>query len=1049
MTSTRTLTARILKTFPLILAALAVLTTLATTAAAQNPVPFVDQPLVPDATAPGGAAFTLTVNGAGFVPASVVKWNGSPRATTFVSSSQLTAKILASDIAKASTASVKVFNPSPGGGVSNTQFFSIAVAEASASFLPAEGYGSGGAYSYSMAVADVNGDGKPDLVVVSCGPGTACGGGIDGVVGVLLGNGNGTFQPAVTYDAGGSQTAAIAVADLNGDGKLDLVVANSYYSNTVGVLLGNGDGTFQTVVTYGSGGGYPGSVAVADVNGDGKPDILVANQSSCYGCTDSGLVGVLLGNGDGTFQPAVTYSSGGYNLYNSLALAVADLNGDGKLDVAVTNACGVDGDCYGNGSLGVLLGNGDGTFQPAVNYGSGGVAPVSLAIADVNQDGKQDLLAANSSCPSGSTCEQGTIGVLLGNGDGTFLPAVLYGTGADDADSLAVGDVNADGKLDLVVVNFCSSSGCPIPSPGSVGVLLGNGNGTFQPVTTYSSGGYWGAFSPAVADVTGDGRPDLFVVNLFGEPSDGSVGVLLNNTRASRCVGKCVTSTALTSSLDPSIYGQKVTWTATVTTSGPVPPTGKINFSWNGYSIGTATLNASGVATLTRSALNADTYPLIAVYGGDANNLASTSSVLNQVVTETKSSAALTSSPNPSTADQPVTFTATIKSPTVAATGPVTFTAGKTVLGTAQLANGKATFTISTLAVGTTTVTANYYGDSNISGSAASVKQTVGSAASLIEDDGKLPVGSKTTRSTRAGGCYSSTTLTTNGSPALIGNQIVFTASVLAAGYCNNQPQGDCYEPITFYDGNTVIGSVPLNRACIATFADILLTAKTHKIKAYFPGTGDGDPPSYSKAVTQVVTGYPTATTLTSSLTPSVYGQSVTWTATVTSPSPYGYLTIPTEKVEFTWGGVYTIGTALLNASGVATLTKSNLNADSYPLTATYVGDPNNAGSTSAPLAQVVTQTTSAATLTSSPNPSTEGQAATFLATITSPTIAATGPVTFSTGNTVLGTAELVDGKARFTTSTLPVRANPVTVNYYGDSNIAGSSASITETVQP
>ena len=187
---------------------------------------------------------------------------------------------------------------------------------------------------------------------------------------------------------------------------------------------------------------------------------------------------------------------------------------------------------------------------------------------------------------------------------------------------------------------------------------------------------------------------------------------------------KSATSTTLISSLNPSVYGQKVTWTAAVTTSGPVPPTGKVNFTW-GDSIGTASLNASGVATLTRSTLNADTYPLIAVYGGDANNLASRSVVLNQVVTETTSFAALTSSPNPSTAGEAVTFTATIKSPTVAATGPVTFTAGKTVLGTAQLADGKATFTISTLPVGTITVTANYYGDSNISGSSASITETV------------------------------------------------------------------------------------------------------------------------------------------------------------------------------------------------------------------------------------------------------------------------------------------------------------------------------------
>jgi len=186
------------------------------------------------------------------------------------------------------------------------------------------------------------------------------------------------------------------------------------------------------------------------------------------------------------------------------------------------------------------------------------------------------------------------------------------------------------------------------------------------------------------------------------------------------------TSTSLASSLNPSVYGQKATWTATVTTSGTIPPTGTVNFKWGANSsFGTATLNSSGVATVTKSLENADTYPLTAVYLGDTNNLGSTSAILNQVITQATSSATLSSSPNPSTQGQGVTFTATITSPTCKATGPVTFTAGKTVLGTAQLANSKAKFTISTLAVGSTTVTATYYGNSNISASSASVVQTV------------------------------------------------------------------------------------------------------------------------------------------------------------------------------------------------------------------------------------------------------------------------------------------------------------------------------------
>jgi YVTN family beta-propeller protein len=185
------------------------------------------------------------------------------------------------------------------------------------------------------------------------------------------------------------------------------------------------------------------------------------------------------------------------------------------------------------------------------------------------------------------------------------------------------------------------------------------------------------------------------------------------------------TSTSLISSLNPSVYGQKVTWTATVTSSGSVRPTGKVNFTWSGQTIGSATLNSSGVATLTRSNLNADVFPLTAVYTGDGAHLGSTSAVVNQVLLETTSKATLNSWPNSSMQGQVVTFTATISSPTALPRGPVTFTAGKTVLGTVQLVGGKASLTISSLPEGSTKVTATYYGNSNIAKSSASVTQTV------------------------------------------------------------------------------------------------------------------------------------------------------------------------------------------------------------------------------------------------------------------------------------------------------------------------------------
>jgi len=214
-----------------------------------------------------------------------------------------------------------------------------------------------------------------------------------------------------------------------------------------------------------------------------------------------------------------------------------------------------------------------------------------------------------------------------------------------------------------------------------------------------------------------DAAGNLYSTTVAGGDFGGTVFKLTTS--------KSTTSTSLISSLNPSIYGQKVSWMATVISSGSITPTGKVNFTWGRFTIGSATLNSGGVATLTRSNLNADLYPLTAAYTGDANNLGNTSALLSQVVSEATNTATLTSSPNPSTQGQAVTFTARISSPTVIATGPVTFTAGKTVLGNAQLSGGEAKLAISSLPVGSAEVTATYLGDSNIAKSSASVIQTV------------------------------------------------------------------------------------------------------------------------------------------------------------------------------------------------------------------------------------------------------------------------------------------------------------------------------------
>jgi hypothetical protein len=471
-------------------------------------------------------------------------------------------------------------------------------------FAPAVTYGSGGYEALSVAVADVNGDGKPDLVVANCGSSIYC---PKGTVGVLLGNGDGTFQAAVTYSSGGPETTSVAVADVNGDGKPDLVVANAVAlpngDGSVGVLLGNGDGTFQTAVAYDSGGNDAVSIAVADVNGDGKPDLVVVNE--CVSGTECnyGSVAVLLGNGDGTFQTAVIVYETSNKVFPMFA-ALADVNRDGKPDLLVANMAANSAGAW----VSVLLGNGDGTFQTAVDYDSGGNDAVSIAVADVNGDGKPDIVVANAN----------GVGVLLGNGDGTFQTAVTYGSLSGP---VAVADLNGDGKPDIVV-----------GTGNDVSVLLGNGDGTFQTAVTYGSGGN-GASSAAVADLNGDGKPDIVVANCASTgnncgQTNGVVGVLINTSLNP-------TATTLTSSPNPSNFGQAVTFTAAVTGQQyfyKTSPTGTVTFFDGTTNIGSSSLNGSEVATLTTSTLAVGTHSITATYNGDTHCAPSTSPVLSQVV---------------------------------------------------------------------------------------------------------------------------------------------------------------------------------------------------------------------------------------------------------------------------------------------------------------------------------------------------------------------------------------------------------------------------------
>jgi uncharacterized protein (DUF2141 family) len=445
--------------------------------AASHPVPLVDQPLVPDAATPGAAAFTLKLHGAEFVSSSIVEWNGKALKTHFVGNTQLTAKVPSSDLSKAGTATVSVLNP--GGRVSNSSYFQIVKPEKSVSTKFAT-YGTG-SEPYAVAVGDFNGDGKLDLVVPNVSATT---------VSILLGNGNGTFQTQSQYQAGYAPIA-VGVGDLNGDGNLDLAVVNNGndsngHPGTVTILLGKGDGSFTTGKTFNTGDG-PNSVAVGDFNGDGKLDLALSN----YDVSRGDSVSVLLGKGDGTFRKYVSYQTGSAPEY----VATADVNGDGILDLVTANEVA--------DTVSVLLGNGDGTFKANSDYGVG-KDPIALAIADLNGDGKLDLAVVNLGSDS--------VSVLLGKGDGTFGTHVDYDTGEFPV-SIAIADFNADNRQDLAVANQDNS--------GTVSILIGKGDGTFKTHKDVPAGSQPQGI--AVGDFNRDGRLDLAIVDVFST----EVGVLL------------------------------------------------------------------------------------------------------------------------------------------------------------------------------------------------------------------------------------------------------------------------------------------------------------------------------------------------------------------------------------------------------------------------------------------------------------------------------------------------------------------------------------------
>ena len=479
----------------------------------------------------------------------------------------------------------------------------------------------------------------------------------------------------------------------------------------------------------------------------------------------------------------------------------------------------------------------------------------------------------------------------------------------------------------------------------------------------------------------------------------------------------------VTSGANPSVFGQSVTFTATAAYGGAPVTEGKITFRDGGSDCSTGTIvsgpttvDVNGQATYTTSSLSVGGHTIRGCYSdAPSPNFATSNGTVAQTVNKANTATAVTSNNNPSVFGQSVTFTATVSAVAPGAgtaTGTVTFKDGATTLGTGTLnGSGQATFSTSSLSVATHTITAEYGGDSNFNTSSGALS------------GGQVVNPASTT-----------TSVTSNNNPSVFGQSVTFTATVSVVAPGAGTPTGT----VTFKDGATTLGTGTLNGSGQATFMTAALSVATHSITASYATDGNFAS-STSSSLSQVVNPASTTTGLTSSDNPSVFGQSVTFTATVSVVAP-GAGT-PTGTVTFK-DGATTLGTGTLNGSGQATFTSSAFSVATHSITASYATDGNFASSASGALSQVVNPASTTTTISSDmPDPSLVGQSVVvnYSVAVTAPGAGTpTGSVTVSNGTTsCTGTVGAGTCSLTFTTA----GSHPLTATYAGDANFTGSAS--------
>ncbi len=908
----------------------------------------------------------------------------------------------------------------------------------------------------SVTVGDLNGDGHPDVVVASlCGNDPKCAG--NGTASVFLSNGKGALTPASVYTLG-KGPISIALADVNGDKKLDLIAVNRD-DGTVMVLLGNGDGTFQEGVTYPAG-VSPISVSVGDFNKDGKPDLAIAALCGSAGCHQQGSVNILLGNGDGSFKSGASYDVG----FSPASVAVGDVDGDGKLDLVVANSCGKSAACS-NGTASVLLGDGKGNFTLKTEVDLGKQVS-SVALADLNQDGKLDLIAANSA--------DNQVGVLLGNGDGTFSSQVPYAVGVGPS-GVVVADFDGDGLPDVAVANLKNST---------VSLLHGNGDGTLKTAVAYPVG--MGPDALAALDLTGSGK--LAVVTANGNSGGSPVGndiTLLANAGA---IPLLTSTTIDVTSVSPAseTYGQdaQVTITAVLswTGGGPAPTASNVTIGGNGPSTYGATSCGAPVGTTitctaTYTPTAADTvssspYTETATFTADINYSGSSSPQTNNFAIGKTTTTINVTNVSPASEvygqDAAVTITAVLSwtgggtaptagNVTISGNGPSTYGATSCGAPVGDTMTCTATYTptvADTVASSPYTETATFSGDSNYSNFASTQTKN-------------FTISQATTTTAAATFIINQVTATTADV-----NQVVTFATTVVGQYGGTPTGMVAFMAVGKKYGSIVLCSgAPLASAAATCMPTTLLQADTYTVTATYGGDSNFIG-STSPQDQLIVNPTPTTTaipiTLTQNYCTGAAGTSpgivicvqnntltitLTGQATPTIAAPQGYTGyVPTGTITFvdtsTNQAVCANPASVSTVNGIQQATCSVTDAlaiGTHPISAEYNGDPNFSTSTSA----TTPVTVPSPSTISSPILSGESGA---ISLTTPASLGAATTVAFSC-NAIAGTAPAVPGglvgpnPAGYFTDANGTPATPYVTCDFSETSVTGPGATTTITV--